>query len=157
MESWRYVWREGFATLISMEGLKALHKALLVDDPHLMQGATTAPPPLMAVANWPCEGGCLISYVGWQGERLQTVGDVEEYFAQKCFEVDQKLGEPSACRWLLNWFDDTPRDEVRRELIEEVEREIVRRQTEDTCPDLQIPLTIEVPELPEYRMAGGEG
>jgi hypothetical protein len=81
----------------------------------------------MAVQGWPCEGACLVGYAGWKGEHLETVGDVEEYFARACFEADQRLGEPAGCRWLLNFFDDTPRDEMRRELLFEVERELERR------------------------------
>ena len=35
--------------------------------------------------------------------------------------------EPAACRWFLNWYDDTPRDEVRRELLAEVELALAER------------------------------
>jgi hypothetical protein len=52
---------------------------------------------------------------------------VEEYFARLCFEADQRLGEPAVCRWFLNWFDDTPRDVMRRELLAEVERALAER------------------------------
>ena len=34
--------------------------------------------------------------------------------------LSERLGEPAACRWFLNWFDDTPRDQMRRELLAEV-------------------------------------
>jgi hypothetical protein len=81
----------------------------------------------MCVQDWPVEAACALGYCGWQGEKLETVGDVEEYFARCCFEADQKLGEAAACRWFLNWFDDTPRDEMRKELLAEVERAIEDR------------------------------
>lgn len=121
MESWRKVWREGFAPSISESALLALLDALTKDDKILVQGATTTPPPLMCVQDWPVEAACALGLCGWKGENLETVGQVEEYFAKMCFEADQRLGEPAACRWFLNWFDDTPRDEMRRELLGEVQ------------------------------------
>jgi hypothetical protein len=120
MESWRHVWREGFAPQISTDGLTALLKALEADDPRLQQGSTTTPAPLMCVQDWPVEAACCLGFCGWQGDGLTTVGEVEEYFARLCFQADQALGEPAACRWFLNWFDDTPRAEMRRELAHEV-------------------------------------
>lgn len=121
MESWRKVWREGFAPLLSESALLALRDALTRDDKTLIQGATTMPPPLMCVQDWPVEAACALGLCGWKGENLETVGQVEEYFAKMCFEADQQLGEPAVCRWFLNWFDDTPRDEMRRELLGEVQ------------------------------------
>ena len=58
---------------------------------------------------------------------METVAEVEEFFARACFEADQCLGEPAACRWFLNWFDDTPRDEPRRQLLPEVNRLLTQR------------------------------
>src|SRR5262245_32662730 len=127
METWRTVWRDGFAPALSRKGLEALRAALLADDPRLTQGSTTTPPPLMCVQDWPVEAACALGYCGWQGDKLETVGQVEEYFARCCFEADTRLGEAAACRWFLNWFDDTPRAEMRRELLAEVERAIEER------------------------------
>lgn len=121
MEAWRKVWREGLAPLLSTEGLEALKQALARDDSRLMQGATTTPPPLHCVLDWPVEGACGVCYCAWQGDGLETVGEVEEFFAKVCFESDTRLGEPGAVRHFLNWFDDTPRDVMRRELLAEVE------------------------------------
>ena len=130
MESWRKVWREGVAPLLSTPGLEALRRALTNDDARLLQGATTTPPPLQCVQDWPVEAACSVGYCGWQGDGLETVAEVEEYFARVCFEVDQTLGEPAACRWFLNWFDETPRDEMRREMLAEVSRELAQRRAE---------------------------
>jgi hypothetical protein len=127
MESWRKVWREGLADQISTSGLKALRKALLMDDARLLQGATTSPPPLQCVQDWPVEAACGLGYCGWQGEGRETVAEVEEFFARTCFEADQRLGEPAACRWFLNWFDETPREEMRRLLLPEVDRSLAQR------------------------------
>lgn len=132
MESWRKVWREGVADQISTSGLQALRRALLTDDARLLQGATTSPPPLQCVQDWPVEAACGLGYCGWQGEGLETVAEVEEFFARVCFEADQRLGEPAACRWFLNWFDETPREEMRRQLLPEVNRSLAQRLATDT-------------------------
>ena len=127
MESWRAVWRDGFAPVLSTAALEALRAALVTDDPRLVQGSTTVPPPLLIVEAWPCEAACALGFCGWQGEGLETVGAVENHFARLCYEADRRLGEPAACRWFLNWFDDTPREEMRRELLPEVERTLAER------------------------------
>jgi hypothetical protein len=124
IETWRSVWRDGFAPGISTTALIALRDALQKDDPRVLQGATTSPPPIMVVQDWDVEAACPISYCGWIGESLETVGQVEEYFARSCFEADQRIGEPAGCRWFLNHVDDTPRPEMIRELLAEVQREL---------------------------------
>ncbi len=127
MESWRAVWRRGIAPSLSDAGLAALKVALTNDSPQLLQGATTSPPPLPCVHDWPPEAACLIGFCGWKGEGLTTVTEVEEYFSRVCAAADQAIGEPASCRWLLNWFDDEPRSQVVAALLPEVEREIARR------------------------------
>lgn len=128
MESWKLVWRDGFAPALSTKALEALREALQKDDPRLTQGSTTTPPPLMCVQDWPVEAACALGFCGWQGEDLETVGQVEEFFARLCFEADQRIGEPAGCRHFLNWFDDTPRGEMCRELLAEVELSLSERQ-----------------------------
>jgi hypothetical protein len=127
MESWRKVWRDGLAPLLSTPGLEALRRALLSDDSRLLQGATTTPPPLPCVQDWPVEAACALGYCGWQGDQLESVAEVEEYFARMCFETDQRLGEPAAIRWFLNWFDETPREAMRRQLLAQVNRTLAGR------------------------------
>jgi len=127
MESWRNVWRMGVSPLLSTESLEVLRKVLATDDPRLAQGATTTPPTLQCFQDWPVEAACALGYCGWQGDGLETVAEVEEFFARACFEIDQQMGEPAACRWFLNWFDDTPREEMRRELLVEVQRTLADR------------------------------
>ncbi|MCC6417955.1 MAG: hypothetical protein IT429_06855 [Gemmataceae bacterium] len=127
MEAWRKVWREGVAPQLSTAGLDALQLALATDDGRLLQGATTTPPPLQCVQDWAVEAACAVGFCGWQGDGLETVAEVEEFFARVCFEADQLLGEPAACRWFLNWFDEAPRDEMRRELAAEVARVLAQR------------------------------
>lgn len=130
MESWKRVWREGVAPLLSDDALVALRDGLERDDPKLIQGATTTPPPLQCVQDWPVEAACALGYCGWQGEGLETIAEVEEYFARMCYDIDARLYEVAGCRWFLNWFDETPRQEMRPDLLEEVRIEIVRRQKE---------------------------
>jgi hypothetical protein len=130
MESWRKVWRDGLEPLLSEGSLEALRRALECDDPRLVQGSTTNPPPLQCVQDWPVEGACALGYCGWQGDGLETVGEVEEFFARMCYEIDQRIGEPAGCRWFLNWFDETPREEMRQELLPEVLRALARRRLE---------------------------
>lgn len=120
MESWRKVFVDGYLPCMSTTALEALLKALVTDDPRLTQGSTTTPPPLMCVQDWPVEAACAIGLSGWLGDGLETIGQVEEYFARLCYEADQRLGEPAACRWFLNWFDDTPRDVMRAQLADVV-------------------------------------
>jgi hypothetical protein len=129
MESWRKVWREGVAPLLSTPGLEALQRALQNDDPRLVQGATTTPPLLPCVQDWPVEAACALGFCGWQGDCLETVAEVDEFFVRTCFEIDQRLGEPAACRWFLNWFDETPRKEMREQLLAEVQRTLAQRHS----------------------------
>ena len=144
MEEWRRVWREGFVPVLPTAGLEALRDALRDDDPRLTQGSTTTPPPLMCVRDWPVEAACALGLCGvveaggWGVARVEAA---ERFFARACFEADQRLGEPAACRWFLNWFDDTPRAEMRRELLAEVELTLAGRAGspaggQDAGPDL---------------------
>jgi hypothetical protein len=127
MTAWQRCFRLGFAPLLSTRALEALRSALWSDDPRLITGATTSPPPLQAVESWPVEAACPLGLAAWLGENLATVGAVEAFFAGLCFEADRRLGEPGACRYLLNWIDDTPRKEMRQALLAEVEAELARR------------------------------
>lgn len=131
MKLWQRVFREGFAPQFSTPCLEQLLSALGRDDPHLLQGATISPPPLACVQDWPVEAACAVSWLCWQGDELERVGDVESAFAQACFEADKRLGESGSCRHFLNWFDDTPRAEMRRELAAEVRRVLSARTLAD--------------------------
>lgn len=112
MDAWEKVLRDGFLPGMSRTAKEALLEACLSDDPRLTQGSTTTPPPLMCVQDWPCEGACAVGFAGWQGDGIEAVGGVEEYFARQCHDADRRLGEPAACRYFLNWFDDSPRGDA---------------------------------------------
>ena len=131
MTSAKLVWEKGFMPCISTAGLKALYEGLKANDDKITQGSTTTPPPLMCVQDWPVEACDALAYCGWKGDGLVTVGQVEEYFARMCFEADGRMGEPAGCRWFLNWFDDTPRDEMRRDLMSWIEPELKLREIHD--------------------------
>jgi hypothetical protein len=76
---------------------------------------------LVTTKDWPVEAACAVAYAGWQGKGLATIAEVEDFFAQICFGSDQALREPAACRWFLNWFDETPRDQMWRGLLAEID------------------------------------
>ena len=147
MEPWRNVWRNGAAPVLSTDSLKALHLALASDDPRLVQRMTTSPPPMVCTADWPVVAACLLAYPGVcelggfcqevnpdrtlalpTRERAARVEEVEEYFAQLCYEIDARMGETAACRWLLNYFDETPRAVAFRELLAEVDLALEQRR-----------------------------
>jgi hypothetical protein len=127
IEAWRRAWR-AIAAQLSTKALRALRKALENDDPRLIQSATTSPPPLQAVQDWPVQAACSLGYCGWQGYGLATVGEVHEYFAQVCFDAGERLGQEDGVRYFLQWFDETPRDTMRFALLVEVLRELCCRE-----------------------------
>lgn len=124
MESWRWVFRNGFAPLLPTAGLEAVKRAIKRDDPRLLQGATVAPIALQANKQRRIEGACALGISMQHGEDLRTVGELERHFGDLCTDVDERLGEPAACRWFLAWYDDAPRDVMRQELLVEVDREL---------------------------------
>jgi hypothetical protein len=137
VRNWRRVWREGFVPVLPLKGLKALQEALASNDPALLQGQTTVPPALAEVQDWPVEAACATTYCGWKGLDLGSVLKADEYFAQVCFDVDETLDEPAGCRHFLNWYDETPRDQMRRELLPEVQRAIALKERDSVRdPDL---------------------
>jgi hypothetical protein len=120
-QAWQHAFRKGIVPALSTAGLEALRDALATDDKHLIQNSTTFPPPLDAVHDQPVEGGCALAFAWWKGLNLVTVGEVELAFTMACSQADERLGEPAAVRWFLNWYDDAPRDFMRHQLLAEVE------------------------------------
>jgi hypothetical protein len=125
---WQRTWREGVVPLLDLYHFEALEKGLAANDSALIQGATTMPPPLQACADWPVEAACAWSYMGWKGDSLKTVEDVESFFANFCAAVDKQLGEPAVCRHFLVWFDETPRDDMIALLLSEVRLAIAQKR-----------------------------
>jgi hypothetical protein len=128
MENWRKVWRDGLGVRMSSTGLEALRLALLHDDARLIQKASTCPPPVETFVGEKVEAACAIGFCGWMGEGLKTVAEVDAFFGAACLAADESLGQPAACRFFLNWFDETPRSEMRRLLLPEVNRLLNQEQ-----------------------------
>ena len=142
MESWRRSWRLGFLPSLPVDGLRVLLTALESNDRRLLQGATTAPPPLQCVQDWPVEAGDPVVLTFWCFQPSTTVGEAEEFFARACYDADQRLGEPTGCRWLLNWWDETPRPTALRLLAEEVHqnlRDLALQQMTEAPVDASLP------------------
>lgn len=119
MEKWRRIWREGIVPAVCRDGLLALKEALEMDDIHLIQGATCYPPCLDHNQAALIQDACVIGFCAWKGEDLQVISSVETRFAEICDKADEHFNEP-AIRYFLNWYDDTPREEMRKELLQEV-------------------------------------
>jgi len=130
---WKHAFTVGIAPQLTVAGLTALRMALAKNDQRLLQGATTCPPPLQCVQDWPCEGGCPISFAGWEGNQLETVAQVEEFFARTCAQADELLGEVAGSRYFLNFWDTTPRAEARTLLLAEVDAALASRRVPQTA------------------------
>ena len=120
MHGWKRGWRMGIAPLLTPAGLAALKVALETDDPRLVQGATTEPLPIALFADEAVEGACAVGFSLWQGRGLGRVGQLHAAFRQLCASADDLLDEPLGTVAFLNWFDETPREEMRRELLAEL-------------------------------------
>lgn len=131
MEKWRTVFRDGFAPLLPTAGLEAVAMALRDDSPELVQCYITRPMGRPGTLDDPVEGACLVGMCGWRGEGLTTVNEVEKFFAQVCWDADKRLGVSAECRYFLNFFDGSPRAEMRRELLAEVILVLKHRGTAD--------------------------
>ncbi len=127
MHKWRRIWREGLAPQLSSAGLRALQSALFNDDIRLVQGVTCFPPPLDLLGKCAVGGACAIGFSGWQGDGLTRIEQVDAYFVHVCDVADAALHEAAGCRYFLNWFDETPRAEMRRELLAEVNLALAMR------------------------------
>jgi len=124
IESWRAVFREGFAPALSTAGLEALAKALREDDEKVQQCGTT-------VVGWGFDPAknepvccCPIAYAIWKGEDVQTAEDVDIAFDQVCKEA----GDESVL--FIRWVDSVPREQMLDQLLPEVESVLAERKKE---------------------------
>ncbi len=127
MESWRKSFVEGILPSISDRGLLALYRALAANDPALIQGQTTEPIPDRDTQGEPVTAACAVALAGWKGERLDTVAEVEDYFARIVVEADRRLGQPGATRYFFHFHDRSHRAVVRLALLAEVEKALAGR------------------------------
>jgi hypothetical protein len=125
------VWRKGICPQLSIAGLEALRRALEQDSDQLITGQTMQPPQLRAFEDVPVAKACPLCHALLGGRPLSSVTtrQLDELFAAACYQCDLALGEPQSVRYLLNWIDSEPRDVIRRELTEEVNRAICRKLT----------------------------
>jgi hypothetical protein len=121
MKPWQSCWRNGIAPLLTPAGLASLRAALADDDPRLLQGATTEPLPIGLFANEPVEGACAIAFSMWHGSGLDRVGPLHRAFRRLCASADDLLDQQLGTIAFLNWYDETPRAEMRRELLAELD------------------------------------
>ena len=120
METWRICWREGIVPSLTRRHLEALKEALETDDPRLIQGLTSLPVG-DAAQGLAASAACALGFCGWRGDGLPTVSEVEEFFGRVSLECCERLRQEAVVRWFTNWFDETPRDEMRPALLAEVE------------------------------------
>jgi hypothetical protein len=132
---------------MTLAGLQALRTALATNDPALLQGATTSPPPLESLMDCPVLACCPVAYAGWRGEGLTTVAQVENAFFRLCNGVDALLNEQAAVRWFLTWWDEYPKEQTVPQLLGEVEREITSRQS--VARDPSAPSGEPIPDWPD--------
>jgi hypothetical protein len=129
LETWRLVWRRGLVPQLSTAGLQRLAEALEGDWPSLITGSTMQPPPLMCMQNEAVEACCPLCWAILDGLRptAVSVGPLDERFAMACHKASELLGYPEAIRDFLNWVDESPREEMRKQLLIEVNLALVGR------------------------------
>lgn len=131
MESWEHVFRHGLSPSLTLEGLQALAHAIEADDEHLIQGATTEPPALNCTRDWFPNGCCAVAYAVWKGSDASAesvnLEYIEEGFAEASYQCGKRLNESSSVRYFLNWYDQTPRNEMRALLLPVV-RDVIQRR-----------------------------
>jgi hypothetical protein len=128
MEPWRYIFRRGFAPLLSNSALNALQDGLKQDDPALVQGCVVFPKPMPGFWELPAAAVGLLAYVGREGEGLFSVFEVSEFHDRLKEAAAQKLGQMEAATLFLDWFDKTPRDIMRKNLLQETHLELRKRK-----------------------------
>src|SRR5262249_3880068 len=94
VETWRKVWREGFAPQLSTAGLQARWRALTDDSPKIIQGATVKPPPLSFAEDWPVECACPVAFAlcDHYGLNVATPSMLEQQFSEACARCEELVG-----------------------------------------------------------------
>lgn len=124
-------WKDGFAVDLCCDQLVILRDALARGELRLLQGQSTEPQPLRGNLDRSILAADAVVYPHWRYTFgvVETVGAASEVFAACCFNADQYLGEPAACRAFLNFWDDTPREEAFAALLAAVQEVIAERAT----------------------------
>ena len=132
--TWVEVWRDFLCPQLNDAGLRELREALARDAATLITGASLYPPDIQGCRDWPVESACPLGYALWHGsDDPPIVGVLCRRFTEAVIRCDEMAGQAVAFIF-LRWVDNTPRDLMRAQLIEEVDRELLRR--EDAEADL---------------------
>jgi hypothetical protein len=126
---------------LTAAGLERLRGALERDDKRVIQGNTMRPQVLQCTFNDPVEACCPLCWALLDTKsqpHYVSVGPLEERFADALLKASDKLGWPMAAQVFLSWVDEAPRDEMRRQLIAEVNRELARRAAEATPSHVRV-------------------
>jgi hypothetical protein len=140
-----------------LAGLEALRKALEDDDPALIQGQNVLPPPLHIYKSDEVTAACAICFTAWKGDcgGRACVADLDIGFAEVCYQAGQLLREPGAVRFFLIQYDSWTREEMRQNLLTEVERTLVGRRR-DSGQLERTRCTDTLAKQPERRVADSE-
>lgn len=130
LPKWQLMFRSGFAPLLSTKALEALRDGLEKNDERLVQGITCVPPAIQGCKELPPQQACALAYAGWHGERIQTVGALEEWFAEICLSAQERVKWEVKPSDFLSFFDDTPKELMSRYLLQEVNWELAMRRAE---------------------------
>lgn len=125
--TWVRVWREGISPQLSTAALEALRAGLMTDDARICQGTTTEPPPLPACDDFPCERADPVAFALWVGDGLTTVREIHDRWAEVMAKCDALLEETTVCRWFLTAIDEMTREDMRRQLLAEVNASLASR------------------------------
>jgi len=124
-ENWRHVWREHIVPQLSEQELIFVRDALVRDDRALITGHSYLPRhPRMQEEP---EAACLLCYGPWKARKLSTSDQLDLVFAQICHGVDESMGQIGGCHHFLCWYDDAPRHEMRREMLQEVKLALIAK------------------------------
>jgi hypothetical protein len=126
LKPWQKAFREEIAPHLSEKTLAVLRKGLDEDDPRLVQGTTVSPHPSGPIGSrgrtTPPTGACALGYCGWQGEGLNSVGDVWDFFGKFRNEVDDY-----ALNDFVSFFDSNERHMVFAALSSEIDAVLAER------------------------------
>jgi hypothetical protein len=118
MEKWRRVWRDGIVPNVDTQGLETLREFLVSDSPRLVQGVISVPPNVPGSCDMAPVAACAIGVCGMH--LCQTTLAMQRHFSHICDAADSEFEESASTRYFLAWFDDAPREVMRREMLSEV-------------------------------------
>lgn len=72
--------------------------------------------------NFPIEKACGLAYCGWKDGSIKLVNEADDFL----ISLDRGLPQTALTPFLL-LFDETPREEMRKALLEEVVNELWKR------------------------------